>query len=426
VLLNHINPKTLRGVRLSDELALATIEVDGKEGLYKLTPTKSQLLQPRSEQAVDAGAFLVVDYRDPYVLLISVQLQPAQPVLLVNLDAGTYEPLGAPTLGTSRNYCCRISEDGSKVRYIGAYLPDNSDSWALRERTVATGDERIVARLGASLAIQPDQYGDRWLYQTRDQATKAIAYSWITIDGATQPVSSEPPDSAHSQRLFQNNLFIVPFNCQADCRVELQPLNGGTSATFTFSNDQPNAIPLPLRELEDGGLAVLVNEQFVALNADGTATAIGYWSPQNIAQGVSESVSPNGRWVLALDAKSPTRYRVWDNRDKKYVVDVPIANFAFLTIQYSGSAFLLDDLASSPPKAILRSEGGQMIDLPPSKSGVYFDLTADQGVLFVEQRGAERKPGIYRYDPANNTSTLLVENGVPVSLVDAAQSLKLR
>jgi hypothetical protein len=67
-----------------------------------------------------------------------------------------------------------------------------------------------------------------------------------------------------------------------------------------------------------------------------------------------------------------------------------------------------------------------MIDLPPSKSGVYFDLTADQGVLFVEQRGAERKPGIYRYDPANNTSTLLVENGVPVSLVDAAQSLKLR
>ncbi len=415
------------GWRLGPASALAVLTVDGAAGLYHLTPQAARplaFLPPEGQERPalsGPGDAQVLARSGPHLVLAGPWRLPSAPAYLVDLDAGTVEPLSGQ-VGTLQalGAWAVFSADGALLRYLARTGPD-ADRWTLIERTLATGQEQTRYTLEDALPlVSPDAHGERWLYRTPDSARR-VTDRLIFADGSVQTLAEDIPAAEAPQRfLFQDSLVTYRTPCAEDCRLSLAPLDGGDPAHFPLP-----ALEGPLQILHRLGQARLLAQTQDGpwlLEAGAEPVRLGFWSPLAGVVAVL-AVSPDGRYVLAA-ADSPEQaaaYRVWDAQARQVVVQVHTGAeaAAFLDIVYDVGGFLLTRHPVGET-TLYRYADGAAIPLPGGESRQFFAVPPDGVALLAQLReSAALERGIYRFDPLADAVQPLLAGGRPLPLRDA-------
>lgn len=416
------------GWRLGPASALAVLTVDGATGLYHLTPQAARPLAflPAAGQERLAlsgpGDAQVLARSGSYLVLAGPWRLPSAPAYLVNLDAGTVEPLSGQ-VGTMQalGAWAVFSADGALLRYLARTGPD-ADRWTLIERTLATGQEQTRYTLEDALPlVSPDAYGERWLYRAHDSARR-VTDLLIFADGSVQTLAGDIPAAEAPQRLlFQDSLVTYRTPCAQDCRLSLAPLDGGDPVHFPLP-----ALEGPLQILHRLGPARLLAQTQDGpwlLEAGAEPVRLGFWAP--LAGVVAAlAVSPDGRYVLAAadsPEDNPAAYRVWDAQARQVVVQVQTGAeaAAFLNIVYDVGGFLLTRHPVGET-TLYRYADGAALPLPGGENRQFFAVPPDGAVLLAQLReSAALARGIYRFDPLADAVQPLLAGGRPLPLRDA-------
>jgi hypothetical protein len=286
------------------------------------------------------------------------------------------------------------------------------------ERTLATGEERAIFELTDDYypPIASDAPGDNWLYIRRNPESRTNEFVLIANDGSTEVVGAISEDNRVGLRLFDDTLFAAPLSCESECTVELRPLDGGKILTFAMPAVEGTL--LPFRQLDDERLLVLEPGAglFWLLDADDSATPLGYWTPQNIPVPAGEVLSPDGRWLFALNSESdPESYAMIDLATGEHVLESePDVAAVFVQPVYGEAAFIVTDWMGE--QAYLYRPGDEApIELPNADLGSYFAILPDGTVLYYGKADDnEQTQNIFRYDPTSGGYTLLVEAAAPL------------
>lgn len=414
------NPdRNYRALRIDEQTALATLPLAGDFGVYLLTSDEARPLSTSTfdPEALDSGLapLRLQSYHPPYAVVSQLGDVPRATGLLMNRDAGTIELLSEqPVLFQNSAY---FSEDGTTLRYVHALESEKPEDWVIVERIMATGEERELYNISDELipSLSTDRYGERWLYQQRNRENRSVISWLITADGVEQ-IAQENIEAAQMRRIFEDAIFSQPVDCGSGCDLSLAPIEGGDATIFPRFDK--GYVAHPFFQPNADNLIVFSDRVFWLLGTDGAATKIGVWLPQNMVTPIDDMSSPaNGRWLLVITGEDEANgFAVWDMAEGEYKLNQQVNDGVLLMRIIAGAGgFLVEQLSK---RTWLYQESNDTItELPmeESKQGFYFDLLADGAVLYVQYQPVEdRQAGIYHYDPASGTYTLLVEDVTPI------------
>jgi hypothetical protein len=142
------------------------------------------------------------------------------------------------------------------------------------------------------------------------------------------------------------------------------------------------------------------------LSIDEDPVAIGYMNYQRILTPYSQTWSPDGRYLLALNDSDPVGYGVYDFIERRYVLADTLEPADFITITYGEGGFVVS--ANQERHLLYRYADSDKIDLPEAR-GVYFDVLADGDPVFMQtEEAGGRGTSIFRYSPDDDAFALLV------------------
>lgn len=388
-----VRPASVNGdwqyaLRVDAETALIAIAPEGEAtSLYRVTPDGAT----RIDVPESADAFRQpLAFSNPYLVLRQNSSPLPTTALLINVDTALAQPLTGqlPALA-------RISADGARLRYLSA----DGEQWSLIERALSTGEERVIYSLMTDNPlplISADAHGDRWLYVTYDE-NNALIYNLLNVDGERTQLDAGTREQPVHWSFLNDTLIGSPLGCGDDCAllmpraedVDKFPLPAGDTYTLLA---QPTA---------DSLLVVDSQQQFWLLQQNAEPRLVGQYNPTLIFMPAHQLVSPDGRYVLA--GAGDGRYAVWDLHGYTPVVLLD-ARYIGL-ILYGEYGFLIHSYGDETDTGTAYRYAGGAIVLPHTDAGLYFDLLADGGIVYMLQKADDAigEPGIYRYDPATGT-----------------------
>lgn len=393
--------------QIAPDIALITLETDSGPLFYKVAPDAVVALEPASPIA-DFPVF--VSRYDPYYVFTGGGSADG-PGWLVNIQNNTIETLSG-MLVTLSQQSIRFSRDGQFLRYISGDLSTREGPAALRERSLVTGEERIVQTFDEFPFLQADTYGENWLRREFNQDTGTITFTMVQLDGSSTLIAEEKREESFMRTLFEDSMISYPMLCESNCLLKLTALDGSDSQVFTLP-----VLTLPIllmhRYSETEllvGLNVGPNMDIWLLDSRGEATRIGYQG--NLLVSAEENLSPDGRWILVSDApgQEAAHYRIWDFERRAYVLEDELERGA--SIIYGEEALLVHNMTSRETR-LYRYEEETMLLLPMAQGRRYFDALPSGEVLYSQITSGVAE-GIYLYSPESDASTLLVAGGIPI------------
>jgi hypothetical protein len=401
--------------RINDENAFGVFfESDSPEEkhLYFLTPDEARPLTLTfdfADLSEDAMDFALQDFTDDYALFASNYSRGGAYGLLADFEAGTVELLSDMEINNGVEQT-RFSENGQLLRYV-RFDDEERDSWSLIERTLAAGDDRIFYSGKGYPSLIGDESGEHWLVRLPREGEENPVLPYVVVDtsGESMEVAEATSDNIIGATLFEDSIFTWSFDCQENCVVTLLPIAEGDEHVLRAPTTGSNIIPI--KRIDDAHLLVLVTDsgESYLLGEDQAPELIGSYSPENIGQPFRDTLSPDGHYQLVLTgAEDQLGYGVWDFDQQQFVIEDMPDDIVFPFIFYNNSGFLVSNALRT--FALYRYDDETVIDLPEA-AGLCFDVLSDGDVL-CSTRGSETiADGIYRYDPDEDSYTLLVESG---------------
>ena len=385
--------------RIDDRTALVHVNDAESYRLYRVSPDEiARIDLPEEINLTDR--LRVIGYHGDHLVLTNVSLGPLpNSALLVNLADASADLLTGQVASS-----VSFSEDGTSLRYMSK---DEEDQWTLLERNLTSGEERTLNTVPDQdrfLFFSTDPQGERWLYTTRRE--DAIVNLLINADGTTENIAEGTLEQPIYWSFFEDMLIGASPLCESDCSLVVREGEDETTYSTPFNGIGITALGQPtpdsLLVLHDGEDVWLLRKEDEPLN-------FGRFNPQKIFTVPAWTISPDKRYVLTQSLLEPTDFFVWDLTTERAVahvsVDVGVEVFYF-DHGFTVSAY------NRPHETILYNDADQSsVSLPNSSGGLYFDLLPDGTLLYwlFDENEAVGKPGIYRYDPANETYTPVVE-----------------
>jgi hypothetical protein len=390
--------------RISENSALAVMKVDSDEPqFYEITSDDLlPLTFTNPDFVMEDTHWGKVGQAGDYVVLVNDVQLPAGGALLVNLNTNTVTAL--PQAVAFLRYQSRFSADGRYFRYL-ARDPEDDYLWTIREYKLDTNTERVIYTVEDEFfpIMTSDTYGEQWLYQHNGIAT------FVDVSGEVTEVLDEMPTA---RQIVDDHLFSFVATCTEDCELTWMPLSEGTLLRFTLPR-MDDGFPTAIGQIDETHLLVFAGELFWLLESDGTAEAVGAWNIQRVVTPLMNVLSPNRRFLFALDDSDSTTYHVQDLQSGQTVLESdPEREYHILQIWYGDSGFIIGE--DTQYFQFYRYSDGQIFDLG-EPGGIFFDAPSDQAVLYVQYRDADsRARGIYRYELESGEYVLLVEGVTPL------------
>jgi hypothetical protein len=298
----------------------------------------------------------------------------------------------------------RISEDGEWLRYL-RFDDSDGEQWSLIERSLATGDERVVYSVLEFTSAAPDEYGDRWLLLEPGGEPGRIV-SVLSIDGTKEQVGVSNAENLAMFGLLQQSIFETSLECEEGCSFTLTPLDGGAEPVFAAPPSESSYRPVFQPDADHLVVLDMGSDLYSLLSTDDDPVAIGYLNILRILTNNNLTMSPDGRFLLVVDGEDPTAYGVYDFVEQDYALQESFEDTSIISISYGEGGFVVSE--DTERHILYRYEDSTRIQLPDA-GGFYVDVLADGNLLFMQvEDGDVRAPGIYRYSPEDETFTLLV------------------
>lgn len=397
ILLNGLTERGY-GYALDEQSALAILNIDGTPGLFHLTPEAASQIPLSFDLAVLEDELIIRETHLPYVFMQIPGDASVVTGLLVNVETHTAEMI-SPTPVYFGQDSLRFSEDGQMLRYVRQ--GDNNSTWHLVERTLATGNEHIFFTIEEDrfARIAADRYGEHWLYGA---PTEPVTYLLISPD-ASAAVLAE--DSERLWGIFDDNVYATPLNCLENCAIELYPFDGGSNLTFVVPTSEGAVVPVHMSDASQLTAFDLYSSSLVNITPDGTASLLGYWTSLSVWTPFDEIFSSDGRWLLVVnDPENPTLFSLWDTANQQTAFEIPYTEP--VEILYDDGGILIYEGTDITYLYLLSDE--LPVQLPHSDQGHYYAIADDGSILFW-QYGDTMPPGLYTYDAATESYTLLIE-----------------
>jgi|GEM_PF-4523982 len=394
--------------RLDADRMLAVLSSNGQVGVYVLTPTAAQIVNPIGNvSAVLPEVRTLAASSSPYYVLVAEQGAFATG-LLVDLTLNQVRLLTGETFAPLDNW--KFSTDATTLRYLSRESRD-SNTWQLINLTLADGQESVLHNFDTSFpVVSVAANGDIWLY--RILIENVLYYTTIFQDGSNQILAQEPFVDANTSfanyQIFGDSLLVFTAPCATDCIIEQRPLIGGSPQNYALPEITSPQVQ-SLARISDTQILVLIDQAIWLLDGAAGATALGQYTGATLELQPQNLVSPDGQWLVSSNGAGAVQ--VWF---------VPTASLA-----YEGAFGRLQDaiftaegvlLSQFEPRQTVyhRYDTGEQAILPHSSGDFYFATTPDGNVLYAQTIATDRAVGIYRYDPASGAYTLLVENLFPL------------
>lgn len=402
-----------------DAQTLLVVDLD-QNMLAHLTPDGLVPILELEQELIGAA------YHYPYLALVPFipSSQPV-PVLLVNVEAGvaTYLDRTVPNQGF---FCCRISADGTALRYMSLVVDSNNNDigyYELRERDLASGVERVVYSLTNdhsqnSVLFLPDTDGSWWLQREVQQQGQIHVESSVTMTGEVDVFNRFAPgeDQARISRMWDDYLVMSDPSCDSDCTLEIRLATGGAASTFLFDGSPIDFHPVYLNQGDSqqaeshlyGLNASSRPLEFVRLSENRDPEIIGYIDSDN---NVAPFRSPDGRWVTVTDsADAPISFALWDNQRGEFAmrVTIPDGQQVFVASQFGEALIVLTQLRQPLAHHLYLTGSDQIITVGAQDGGSYRIFRPDLTAIYQQVRDGDREPGVYRFDISNGQFTRLL------------------
>jgi hypothetical protein len=399
-------------IRIDEQHAVGvfTLNGDDNRSVLYLTPDEAQPLVPSFDTntfEADSPEYTLRAFTDDYALLMNSPRIPGDYGFIANFNAETIEALSEFTISSFLQQA-RFSEDGQYLRYIG-YTSESQEAWSLRERTLATGDERVLFSDEKFPTVVSDTFGEHWLIGLRTEA--GWQYNRLDTNGQSEVITEVNEENRLDVRAFGDYLYLRDMNCTENCTITVTPAAGGDDQTFVALPSDNFLNPLALVNGDRLLVLNLEDDTYYTLSENQPPLPIGLYTPQNIPQPISDTLSPDGRFLLTVfENDDDMSFGVWDFSRDAFVVEQTPEQFAFPFVFYGENGFLV---SQGLTEFSIYDANTDSIAKIPSQAGVCFALLPDNDALCtVSQRDQSLEPGIYRYNPDDESFALLVENGM--------------
>ncbi len=394
------------GWRFDAQTALFLSE-DGDEvaHLYRATPDgAAEIVVPGSPDLSNLRRLL--DHSGDHVLLgvFTPGLFPTMGVL-VNVADGTAEVLTHRVARVARF-------DGDHLRYVSV---DEENHWSFVERDLTGSEKRTLhtfsAPPNASPFISANDTGTRWVFSSRDE-NRQLVNTLVNADGTTESLDSGTTEQPLAWLLSGDALISYAPLCETDCPVSLR--EGDNETTFTLAEGRAGIAVLAQPAPETLVIA-RAGSELLLLEAGSEPQPLGEYDPVSMMISGENLLSPDGRYLFSVtETDDSPRFLVSDLLNNALVYSA--TGGVGTQVLWFERGFVASMFGSDGEATAYFYDAGTSLVLPNRDAGVYFDILPDDRLLYALNREAEAvgAPGIYRYDPADGTYTLLLEGARPL------------
>lgn len=370
--------------RLADDTAI----LRGGGAFYLVTSETTQNL-PIPPSVLQLRPY---SYRHPYVVLM--ETETILPAAVLNVE--TFEVVG---LAGELPSPPRFLPDGVMLRYVGVEFTDGQFvSPTLYEQNLITGELIELLPLVDDGLVMSSADGMYW---------------WVTDETGTMQTIGDP-DPQYTAWLQSDQaevhgdwIWRHDPGCQTNCNLWGYSLVDGSTFTLTLP-DLMSSFPDKIGFLPDGSIAFIGTTDMRRLwlqNPDGTLLELGEVDYMNTT---GEYFSPDGQWAVAAGrtAEGDMTIRLWDLPKREIVYEAPFSDFTYhvfagdtVALYYDGQARVL---YSNGKAAALDGYTSTLYQYPDN----FFQVLSGGQAFYEHPDG-----GIYRFDAATESMTLLVPEG---------------
>lgn len=389
------------------------LQIEEEEERYQL-----MLVSPAGLEPIEADLTMSmrpIDYRHPYVLMVPIQPMRENPILLVNLEERTAHYLELPF---EYGFCCRFSQDGATLRYVGVIGDRAADTTEKQIRAVemASGAEQTLLTTGPQTretgfsSFVPNSDGTRWLERQPMREPRGLAYWLRNIDGTLEMEDMATAQDLRVYRFWGDQLLRWTATCEQDCTLDILAPGGETLASYALDGLPEMPVNIQPLDITDESLIIQTVDELIELRPNAPARVLGYLDFRLIG---SYPISLDGRFITMVDnLRDPLRYGLWDNDLGRFVIDEARSG-QFILVRYAPTAVLLWEQGSGDAEKILVYDAelhrASRIQRPTGR-GSFGELISGEQIIYLhagEDEGIAR--GLYLYDFRLDRLTLLVE-----------------
>jgi hypothetical protein len=399
--------------------ALVASEENEQPIYYDVEETEAIPLEIAVEnEPDDLAAYLLISYRAPYALLSTGQMGTR--LIIADLENDTLQLTDHGALYSFES-CCVLTEDGT-LQYF-ARVDEGNTTFALIERDLAAGEERILfsdpqLQIGAA-----NRSGDRWLFQISVRDTREKLY--VIWQGDTE-VRRETVELQERFTWVGDYLYRDDALCEQNCEIILESPDGEiTTITTTYPDAGEGTARLffPGMLLEDGSLIGQLQDpsQLVKITSDGEVETFGFVNFTRLSSNGIGGYSFDGRFTAVVPDVEDTGYAIIDTETGETLIENDAENEArFVSVFFFPRGVLVNAYGDPNVFQYYRASDQQLFELP-SETTSYVDVLDDE-TLFYFARSEEIPTQIGLYDLETGEMQEIVEGIWPVQVRQAIRS----
>lgn len=377
--------------RLTNDTAI----LRGGDTFYRVTAETAQII-PLASSILRLRPY---SYRHPYVVLM--ETETILPAAVLNVE--TLEVIGMAGELPNLPY---FLADGTTLRYVGAELTNGQIvSSTLYQQNLVSSELIELMSIPINAQVINSSDGMYW---------------WVMDETGTMQTIGDPDPQytewlqAGQAEVHGDWLWHQDPACNEDCTLDGYSLVDDTTFTLNLPDGMFN-FPDTIGLFPDGS-AIFIGTTDVRRmwlqNPDGTLLELGEVDYMN---SVGDRFSADGQWAVAAGRtpEGDMTTRLWDLPKREIVFEAPFSDFTYhvfagdtvalyydsqaRTLYWNGNAFRLDLYTST------------LYQYPDN----FFEVLSGGQALYEAPDG-----GIYRFDAATESMTLLVPGGKYISVYD--------
>jgi len=389
------------GWRFDDQTALFMSEDSAETAhLYRATPDGATEIEVPGSPDL-SNLRLQPAHSGDYVMLsvFTPGYFPAMGVL-VNVPAASAEVLTGRVTQFARF-------DGDLLRY--ASVNDAGDTLTLLERSLTSGEERAIYTHAAdprsAPSLAPNGDGSRWIHVERTDGQ--INITLVNLDGTTETLDSGTREQPTLWQFFEDALISYPPFCEADCTLTIHDGQEQTQLALPPESFITSVLARPSPETL---LVAILGGDDLLLLESAAARSLGAFDPVSMLVSANAILSPDGRYLFSVvEQGDAAQFFVTDlaRLTPVYAVEDAVG----VQVHWFERGFIASTYGRDVTATAYLYDSQMSLELPNRNEGTYFEILPDHMLLYMLNRDEEAvgAAGIYRYDPAQRSYTLLVE-----------------